>query len=262
MKSKLFASLIVASLLFGGAGHAETIFMQVTDVRQGDTLNVRTGPGSDFQDIGDIQPDAVVVILGYDASGRWAKLRYQGQIAFVSSRYLKLPYRNDGSAITTGPHQVTGIKAGDPDGGLVVRDGPGTSFANIGVLSNQTQVHVIQRSSDGKWAMIPLANSVGWVSTAYLNSLQAAAPTPLSPNPRIAPDGGGLPAMFTVTGVAANDSLNFRNAPSTSGNIVGRFAPGAEVQVLSMSSGNWAYVTDGEVAGYANIRYLTRRAAP
>lgn len=263
MKNKLFVSLVVASLLFGSVGHAQTTFMQVTGVRQGDTLNVRTGPGSTFQDIGDIQPDEVVLVLGYDATGNWAKLRYQGQIAFVSSRYLKPPYRTNGSSITTGPHQVTGIKANDPDGGLVVRDGPGTSFTNIGVLLNHTQVHVIQRSNDGKWAMIPVGNGVGWVSTAYLDSLQTTgqtAPEPMpSPTPQIAPDGGSLPAMFTVTGVAANDSLNFRNAPSPSGGLIGRFFPGADVQVLNMASGNWAYVTDGEVAGYVNIRYLTRR---
>lgn len=262
MKNTLFVSLVVASLLGSGAGQAQTSFMQVTGVRQGDTLNVRTGPGANFQDIGDIQPDQIVVVLGYDATGNWAKVRYQGQIAFVSSRYLKLPNRGDGSSVTTGLHEVTGIKAGDPDGGLVVRDGPGTNYSNIGVLSNHTQVHVIQRSNDGKWAMIPIGNGVGWVGTAYLNSLQVTGtPTPEpmpSPTPQTAPDGGSLPAMFTVTGVALNDSLNFRDAPSTSGNIIGRFAPGADVQVLSMASGNWAYVTDGEVAGYVSIRYLTR----
>lgn len=263
MKNTLFMSLVVAGIFIGGAGQAETTFMQVTGVRQGDTLNVRTGPGSNFQDIGDIQPSEVVVILGYDATGNWAKLRYRGQIAFVSSRYLKSPNRGDGSSITTGQHEVTGIKANDPDGGLVVRDGPGTSYTNIGVLLNHTQVHVIQRSNDGKWAMIPVGNGVGWVSTAYLNNLQTTVTTTPEPmpsaSPQIAPDGGSLPAMYRVTGVAANDTLNFRNAPSTSGNIIGHFFPGAEVQVLSMASGNWAYVTDGEVAGYVNIRYLTRR---
>ncbi len=59
MKNKLFASLVVANLLAGGAGLAETSFMQVTGVPQGDTLNVRTGPGSGFPDIGDIQPGQV-----------------------------------------------------------------------------------------------------------------------------------------------------------------------------------------------------------
>lgn len=244
------------------AGLASAELMKVVDISAGDTLNVRTGPGSNFQDIGDIQPSQFVVVLGYDATGNWAKVRYQGRIAFVSSRYLKSANRGDGSSVATGPHEVTGIKAGDPDGGLVVRDGPGTNYTNIGVLSNHTNVHVIQRSNDGKWAMIPVGTGVGWVSAAYLNSLQAAnTPTPEpmpSPTPQTAPDGGDLPAMFTVTGVALNDSLNFRDKPSTSGNIIGRFAPGADVQVLGMASGNWAYVTNGEIAGYVNIRYLTR----
>ncbi len=264
MKNKLFASLVVANLLAGGAGLAETSFMQVTGVPQGDTLNVRTGPGSGFPDIGDIQPGQVLVILGYDETGRWAQVRYQGQLAFVSARYLRSPSRADGSSVTTGPHEVTGIKAGDPDGGLVVRDGPGSNHTNIGVLSNRTQVHVIQRSDDGEWAMISAGTGVGWVSATYLNSVPATGtPTPEpmpSPTPQTAPDGGSLPAMFIVSGVAADDNLNFRDAPGTSGNIIGHFAPGADVQVSGMASGNWAYVTDGETAGYVNIRYLTRNS--
>lgn len=259
MKNKLFASLVVAAIFTSGAGQAETIFMQVNGVRAGDTLNVRTGPGPDFADIGDIQPNAVIPVFGYDASGNWAKVRYQGQTSYVSARYLKTLNRPDGSSTLTGPHVVTGIKANDADGGLVARSGPGTDHQNIGVLLNHTQVHVIRRSPNGKWAMIPLGTDVAWVSTAYLNSIPTSAPEPMpSPTPQIAPDGGSLPAMFTVTGVAANDSLNFRDAPSTSGNIIGGFAPGADVHVLSMSSGTWAYVTDGEIAGYVSIRFLTR----
>jgi uncharacterized protein YgiM (DUF1202 family) len=259
MKSWLFAPLVLAATFSSSAGHAETVLMQVNGVLAGDTLNVRSGPGARFADIGDIQPNAVIAVLGYDASGNWAKTRYQGQISYVSAKYLQAPMRADASSAATGPHVVTGIRADDTDGGLIARAGPGSDHANIGVLLNQTQVHVIQRSPDSKWAMIALGSGIAWVSTAYLDPLQAASPEPMPvPTPLVAPDGGRLPALFTVTGVAADDTLNFRNAPSTSGNIIGRFAPNAGVQVLNMASGNWAYVTDGETAGYVNILYLTR----
>lgn len=262
MKNKIFASLVVASIFASGAGQAETVFKQVSGVSAGDTLNVRLDAGSKFQDIGDIQPNEVIAVLGYDASGNWAKILYQGQIAYVSARYLSPLSIAPASPTSTGPHVVKGIKAGDPDGGLVVRKRAGTGQPKIGVLTNRTPVNVIKRTANGKWAKIQFGNGTGWVSGFYLNALQTAVPQPMpSPTPQTAPDGGNLPAMFTVTGVAANDSLNFRDAPNASANIIGRFAPGAQVQVLNMASGNWAYVTDGETAGYVSTRFLTRNSS-
>ena len=173
MRLQLSLSFLVTSFLFGGVAHAQTTLMQVDGIRRGDTLNVRTGPGASYKDIGDLQAGEIVTVLGYDASGRWAKVRYRGQIAYASARYLTTPLRTDGRSADTGAHRVIGIKAGDPDGGLVMRDGAGTSFARIGVLTNGTEVYVIQRSADQKWAMIALGSGVGWVSAAYLKSTQS-----------------------------------------------------------------------------------------
>lgn len=107
---------------------------------------------------------------------------------------------------------------------------------------------------------------VGWFSLAFLTSVEALAqdtaqgtPQPMpSPTPGIAPDGTVLPAQFTVKGVAQGDFLNFRNAPNASGAVLGRFFPGDELQVLLMATTEWAYVTDGEIAGYVNVAFLTK----
>lgn len=253
-------AVLAATLALPLAASAQTDLMQVEGVRAGDTLNVRTGPGGAYEDIGDLQPGARIAVLGYDASGRWAAINYAGQIAYVSARYLApaAPQGAPNLAGGTGAHSVTGIPPGDADGGLVVRGGAGTDFARIGVLPNGMDVHVIQRSPNGRWAMIAYGSGVGWVGSAYLT---AAPPIPQprpTPTPQTAPDGGPLPAVFFVTGVAADDRLNFRDAPRASGGLIGSFAPGDTLEVLGMATGNWAYVTDGEVAGYVNSRFLTR----
>lgn len=262
MTLKLSIKLFAAAVFFATAAQAQTTFMEVVGVRDGDTLNVRTGPGTKFEDIGDYQPSEMVPILGYDSSGKWAKVRYRGQVGYVAVKFLRDPFRADGSSISTGAHVVTGIKVGDPDGGLVVRDGAGKSFANIGVLRNNTAVHVIQRSPNGKWAMINHGAGIGWVSTAYLNSANqqgGANPQPMpSPTPQTAPDGGSLPGVFTVTGVSANDVLNIRDAPRVSGSRIGGFAPGQRVSVLGMASSTWAKVSFGQSVGFVNIGFLAR----
>ncbi len=258
MRKTLSATLLVAAL-WGSGVAAQAPFFQVDGVRQGDTLNVRSGPGANFQDIGDLAPGQVVRVLGYNANGKWAQVRYRGQNAWVSARFLKVTQGGTSGSGTLGTFFVKGIKANDADGGLVVRAGAGKGFARLGVLSNGTGVNVVQRSPGGKWAMINFGNGVGWVSTAYLGQ-QKPKPAP-SQNSLVAPDGGPLPAIFEVTGVSAGDRLNFRDAPRASGNLLGRFPPGARIEVLSMGTPKWAYVTNGEVAGYVHVRYLTRASA-
>lgn len=167
-----FSTLPLAGL------QAQTGMMSVTNLLPGDSLNVRSGPGAGYPDIGDLQDDDIINVLGHDPSGRWAQIRYRGQTAYVAVRYLSDPMRNDGSSVLTGPHVVTGIAPNDADGGLVVRDGDGMGHAQIGLLGNNAVVHVIQRSANGNWAMIAFGQGVGWVGTAYLQSQPVPQPVP------------------------------------------------------------------------------------
>ncbi|UWQ83360.1 COG3650 family protein [Leisingera caerulea] len=72
-----------------------------------------------------------------------------------------------------------------------------------------------------------------------------------------------FPALYSVAGVAADDVLNIRSAPSASAEIIGTLAPdqaGVEV-VAADGSGKWGLVNSGERSGWAALRYLTRAAA-
>ena len=75
---KLFLA-IGALTLWAGLASAE--LMQVVGVADGDTLNVRSGPGAKFADIGDIARGGAVNLLGYNTAGTWAKIRYREQDA-------------------------------------------------------------------------------------------------------------------------------------------------------------------------------------
>lgn len=67
-----------------------------------------------------------------------------------------------------------------------------------------------------------------------------------------------LPALFRVSGVAANDVLNIRAAPDAGSPILGAFGPsqtGIEVIALS-EGGGWGLVRTREGVGWASMRYL------
>ncbi|KIC35999.1 SH3 domain-containing protein [Leisingera sp. ANG-M7] len=69
-----------------------------------------------------------------------------------------------------------------------------------------------------------------------------------------------FPALHNVTGVASDDVLNIRSAPSAGSEIIGTLAPdqtGVEV-VLADGSGKWGLVNSGEQSGWAALRYLDR----
>lgn len=71
----------------------------------------------------------------------------------------------------------------------------------------------------------------------------------------------GFPALYDVSGVAADDVLNMRAAPDPSAPIVGTLAPdatGVEAVEADADSG-WLRVNGGETAGWASPAYLTRQ---
>lgn len=72
-----------------------------------------------------------------------------------------------------------------------------------------------------------------------------------------------LPARFAVTGVAADDALNIRAAPSASAPILGRLPPDATgVEVLALSpDGAWARIGLPEGEGWAARRFLAAQPA-
>lgn len=68
------------------------------------------------------------------------------------------------------------------------------------------------------------------------------------------------PALFDVTGVAANDVLNVRARPDASAPIVGTLAPDARnVEVIRADEHyRWGLVNIGEGTGWASLAYLAR----
>ena len=70
-----------------------------------------------------------------------------------------------------------------------------------------------------------------------------------------------LPTLFDVSGVAADDVLNVRAAPSADAEIIGTLAPDAErVEVVAHdASGRWGQVNINGRSGWASLRYLAYR---
>lgn len=69
------------------------------------------------------------------------------------------------------------------------------------------------------------------------------------------------PALFDVTGVADDDVLNIRAAPSGSAPIIGSFGPRAVgIEAIGPNDARtWAQVNTGEGTGWVSLKFLARQ---
>jgi uncharacterized membrane protein len=76
--------------------------------------------------------------------------------------------------------------------------------------------------------------------------------------PAAAADDLPLPGLYDVTGVAAGEVLNLREAPDAGAAVVGSLAADARgIEVVARdASGRWGQVNTGERAAWAALRYL------
>lgn len=134
---------------------------------------------------------------------------------------------------------IDGVEADDV---LNVRAGPSAGSADIGDLPpDGPGVTVLEMDDSGGWGRIAWDGGDGWVAMRFLR-----------------PGFTGVPVVFRVTGVAADDVLNVRAEPSASSAIIGDVGTsGAMVEVVDEDpQARWGRVVHGEGNGWVSLAYL------
>ena len=95
----IFAAILLAGALAARPAMATqeyilpTLF-DVTDVAADDVLNIRAGPGTRFEVIGTLAPDAThIEVVAHDRSGQWGQVNTRERAGWVALRHLA--YRVD-----------------------------------------------------------------------------------------------------------------------------------------------------------------------
>ena len=169
-----------------------------------------------------------------EKGGSWYKIRYNGQVGYVSAEYIKIAGEGGGeTAVTTGTVNASSLN---------LRSAPSTSASRIGSIPRGAKVDILEKG--GSWHKVKYNGQVGYVSAEYII---------------LEGEGGGGSTPSVSTGKVNATSLNLRSSPSTSASILTRIPNGATVEILETTSG-WYKVRYNGTTGYVSADYINTDA--
>lgn len=192
-------------------------------------LNVRKGPGTNYQVIGVLGNGYTVQIA--ETNGGWART----ESGWVDMDYLS-PVQN-GSVSNYGR---TGYVSANV---LNMRKGPGTSYQQTGVLQGGTQVTILEEQNG--WGRI---NGQDWVNLSYISGYKPTNNPIFNGSNVNNQDKLVSSARVRVTA----NVLNVRQGPGTGYVCLGQLTNGTVVD-LEETQGNWGRTSQGWIC----LNYVT-----
>ena len=204
-------------------------------------LSVRKGPGTGYERVKYLDDGAAVTVLEQQKVGSmtWGRI----SDGWISMSYVVLQQAETTPPATTAPETTTPSQTGTAgtvkaEGGLSLRQGPGTGYARVRYLANGTKVNILEQK-DG-WGRI----SDGWISMTYVTLDQAqsgSAPETTAPPP----------ATTGQTGtVKVSDSLSVRTGAGTNNAVKRYLTNGTKITVTEIKEAGgtkWGNIGDGWV---------------
>ena len=188
------------------------------------TLNVRSGPGQNYNRIFTLSKDEKVTIKS--SSNGWYKIvNSKNREGWASSQYIKAS--EDTSVYDK---KIVSVDR------LNMRSGPSTSYRVLKILTKGTEVEII--STSGDWSKVKCSGTTGYVKNEYLS------------NPSSNENNSTAIKYVKAT------SLNVRSGPSTSYSILGKLKLNDKVEVLGETS-TWSKINYNGKVAYVSSEFLS-----
>ena len=142
---------------------------------------------------------------------------------------------------------------------LNMRQGPGTNYAVIAVLQQNTQLHMMARSSGGTWYLAKTQNGpTGWVKRYYVHTDFPYTSLPIAENhPMPTPKPPVKPPSYP-SGTVRASYLNLRSGPGINNGAIAVLRSGTTVALMGRNaSGSWLKVkVPSGAVGWVNAGYI------
>lgn len=167
--------------LYGAPGSDSTVAAAVFFTPYND-LNVRSGPGTDYERLGLLPAGTSVTVTGRNAAGDWLQVESSGSTGWVAGWLGRIsgdtnslpvigePASEDQGETAPVPDSPSGDVPGDAlmEGvtlnTLRMRTGPDTSYPQVDTVPYNISVAVYGRSEDSQWLYIEYNGQRGWVA--------------------------------------------------------------------------------------------------
>lgn len=173
-----------------------------------DALNMRSGAGTSYRVITVLKKNEIVEVVS--ESKGWTKIKYDGRLGYVSSKYIESVKTDNSSSNSTTITKTETSKLVTADV-LNVRSGPGTKYSVLGKLKRNQEVTVIENSNG--WSKINYNNKEAYVSSDYLKDVNNTTETTTEKNDTITetPD----TVVSDVTTSQTNKNVNYTSLSYT-----------------------------------------------
>lgn len=220
------------------------------------SANVRSGPGTTYRVTGALKTGQKVNTTGASESG-WTPINYNGQTAYVATRYVRNTESGaDGDAPVSDtsvtedrsePDDSASVRTGSTSSSstttaaLNVRTGPALTYRSVTVLPKGSRVTLMGKTSGG-YSQIRHEGENRWVSTRYLTSSGTPSSDP-------------TPPKTTTKGIATADLL-IRSTSSSKYKVIRVVPKGTELELTGVITNNRAQIVDKKVLRWVNATYV------
>jgi uncharacterized protein YraI len=232
------------------------------------SLNIRTGPGVNYDIVGVVTGGERLPILGRNSNGSWYNVQTVFGEGWASATYLITRNEFGNAPVTTAavdPTTLSGPTAIINTGALNIRTGPGVEYKYVGRTVGGAQFEILARNAAYTWLYIQTPLGTGWVSRRYViirgdatNLAIADENTPfLFPDAEtgeleaVAPQEIG-PIAFVATG-----ALNIRSGPNINFESIGVVYSATRMSIIGQSPDRgWWKVKSTFGDGWVNKKHI------
>lgn len=216
------------------------------------TINVRSGPGTEFDIVGQVAQGDTVPVTGRDGQdARWYQVALEdGAVGWVSSFTVMVDgdlelipvITPDGGDLTDTSVRIVAY------GRVNVRSGPGINYEVIGQLDVNEEAPALARNNrNNDWLYIEHESVSGWVAYFTVNVVGDASALPIR-----VPDGSGEELVPPSTLIRTRYNVRVRQSPDNTSAVVGLVEFDSRVTpVARTENSQWLYIVYDDMEGWA-----------
>lgn len=260
------------------------------------TLNLRTGPGGEYETLAQLGLNTNILIIGRNNIGNWLLVNTGTIRGWVAARYVgwdteielsSFPITGeiigsaapDAASTTATTPQTAPASADIPAGegtparvlasNLNLRTGPGSEYAVIVQLPLNANVLIEGRNGIGNWSLVNTGTVRGWVASRYLGwdaTIEVASfpvtgeiigSTPDTASDTQAPPPAVAPVVTGNQGTIIAATLNVRQGAGNTQPQIGTLNRGMSIAIEARNSvGDWILVNTGDLRGWVATRFV------